>query len=62
MKRYPYSPASSLKRYAAERDKEKRAMRTICMPPRREGDEMVCSTCGVRWDVDEDDPHERYGI
>lgn len=23
----------------------------------REGDEYVC-TCGLRWDIDEDDPHE----
>lgn len=22
----------------------------------REGDEYVC-TCGLRWDIDEDDPH-----
>lgn len=23
----------------------------------REGDEWVC-TCGLRWDINEDDPHE----
>jgi len=24
----------------------------------REGDEQVCS-CGLRWGIDEDDPHEQ---
>lgn len=24
----------------------------------REGDEYVC-TCGLRWDIDEDDPHHK---
>lgn len=26
----------------------------------REGDEYVCS-CGLRWDIDEDDPHPVEG-
>lgn len=35
----------------AELDKELQACRA-----RREGDEMVCHSCGIRWALDEDVP------